>query len=76
LILIPPSLLAVPENNLGYYFTKRFFAITILGAMAGVCAEFSQHYVQPLEDLHKGDSVRYTLKEVLVKIKSGRAGMP
>lgn len=43
--------------------------------MAGVCAEFSQHYVEPLENLVKGDSVRNTLKEILLKIKSGRAGI-
>jgi hypothetical protein len=43
--------------------------------MAGVCAEFGQHYVQPLEDLVKGDSVRNTLKDLWSKIRSGRAGV-
>ena len=39
-----------------------------------MAAETVQHYVQPLENLTQGDSVSQCLKEIFIKLKSGRKG--
>ena len=46
----------------------------MIGAVAGLMAEMTQHYVQPLEILTRGVPVRQTIKEIASKIRSGRLG--
>jgi hypothetical protein len=48
--------------------------INNVGALAGLMAELTQHYVQPLEVLLRGVPVKQTMKEIASKIRSGRTG--
>lgn len=48
--------------------------INNLGALAGLMAELTQHYVQPLEVLLRGVPVKQTIKDIASKIRSGRIG--
>ena len=48
--------------------------INNLGALAGLMAELTQHYVQPLEVLMRGVPVKQTMKDIASKIRSGRIG--
>ena len=48
--------------------------INNLGALAGLMAELTQHYVQPLEVLLRGVPVKQTMKDIASKIRSGRLG--
>jgi hypothetical protein len=42
--------------------------------LAGLMAELTQHYVQPLEVLLRGNPVKQTMKDIASKIRSGRIG--
>ena len=50
------------------------FFLNTVGALAGLMAELTQHYVQPLEVLLRGVPVRQTMTEIASKIRSGRIG--